>query len=117
MKIWKKLGENGNKLQERICERIREMLCGMGENYKTDNLYYIEDLITLFYVRENLIKKGENIKFIDKMGRKVLKHNIKKQGSMFQKAWEDKWNHYTKKKESLKDAKSWCEKLMVKINN
>lgn len=117
LKIWKKLGENGNKLQERICERIREMLCGMGENYKTDNLYYIEDLITLFYVRENLIKKGKNIKFIDKMGRKVLKHNIKKQGSMFQKAWQDKWNHYTKKKESLKDAKSWCEKLMIKINN
>ena len=44
---------------------------------------------------------------------------------MFEKAWENKWEHYIKNDESkyyteadeLVDAKDWCDKLKEEITN
>lgn len=124
-KIWKKLDEKEDKLLKYLYERIREMSCGMGKTYKTDNVYYIEDLITLFLVQKNMNGSEEDKKIIDKMGKKILEENLPDRKSMFEKAWENKWEHYIKNDElkyytgadELVDAKDWCDKLKEEITN
>ena len=87
------------------------MLCGMGEAYKTDHLHYIEELITLYYIRTNLNYSGEDTDFIDEMGKKILAENIDSGNKLFQKAWDDKWKHYIKSDDSLQKVKDWCDIL------